>query len=305
MLSKEELMEKAASYAKKGDKKGFAEIMVEFVQPQHITTDYVSLLLNARNLKPGDILAKKIRKGLKVWTHVPGTVPMKGEITITERANYIMDMAQISVTANVWELEQGDIGTVESLRSEMQAKLKDFYMGKVFTALTTIWNASNTPDNYVDAGSVVTKTALDTMINTVIRLNGSVQGIFGVRDALLPITEFAGWNVLGTNTAYNMSVEVSNELARTGWVGSYKGIPLNVIPRDINNPEDNQVLVPTNKILVVGKNVGDFVTFGDTLVQEYTKMDMVPAQWNLTIAEQFGFIVDSAQGIGVIKTANT
>lgn len=302
MYTKDELKEKAASLSK-NDKKAFAEFLVEYIQPQHITTDYIGLLLNTRNLQPGDILAKKIRKGLKVWTHIPGTIPMKGEITISERANYIMDMAQISATANVWELESGELGTVESIRSEMQAKLKDFYMGKVFTALTTVWTAGNTPDNYVDAGSAVTKTALDTMINTVIRKVGNVKAIAGVRDALLPITEFAGWNVLGTNSAYNMTISVSEELSKTGWVGSYKGIPLTVIPRDINNPEDNQVLVPTNKVLVIGENAGEFVTFGNTLVQEYTDPRLVPAQWNLTIAEQFGFLVDHAEALGVIKIA--
>lgn len=299
MFTKDELKEKVASLAK-GDKKAYAEFLVEYVEPGHITTDYISLLLNSRRLMPGDILAKKVRKGLKVWTYVPGTIPMKGEITISERANYIMDGAQISVTANIRELESGELGTVESIRSEMQAKLKDFYMGKVFTALSTIWTAGNTPLNYTAVGSAVTKTALDDMIENIIDAAGNVRAIAGTRDALLPITEFAGWANLST-TAYSMADSVKEELIRTGWVGSYKGIPLTVIPRDRNNPEDNTVMVPTDKVLVVGDDVGDFVTFGDTLVQEYTDMRIVPAQWNLTFAEEFGFMVTNAQGIGVLK----
>jgi hypothetical protein len=298
MLSKEELKQKVASLAK-GDKKALAEFIIEYTDPQHVTFDFVGQLLNTRALKQGDILAKKVRKGLRVFQHVPGTIPLKSEITVQERANYMWDTAQISVTANVKELESGELGTVDSIRTEMQAKMRDFYISKVFTALTTIWTEANTPDNFTDVGADVTKVALDDMIEVVIKATGGVRAIVGVRSALQPITEFAGWATYSSTNV--LADSIAEELARTGWVGQYKGIPLVTVPLD-RDPVTNTVLVPEYKVLVVGQNVGDFVTFGDTYTQEYTDMRLVPAQWNLTFVDEFAFLVDNAQGLGVIET---
>ena len=119
------LKESVASLLKSGDKAALAQLMVEWIQPQHITTDYISLLLNSKALNKGDSLVKKIRKGLKVHTFTPGAIHLAHEITVTERMNYILDGADIKVTANLWELEAGDIGTVGEIRNEMMAKLRD------------------------------------------------------------------------------------------------------------------------------------------------------------------------------------
>jgi len=113
-----EVKEAAASLMKDRSKReAFAEMLVEYVQPNHITLDVIGMLLNTRQLNPGDLLVKKVRKGLKVWTHVPGAIPLKGEITVSERANYVLDMAVIGAQANEWELESGEIGTVDSIRT--------------------------------------------------------------------------------------------------------------------------------------------------------------------------------------------
>ena len=49
----EKLKESVASLMKEGDRSALAELMVEYVQPQHITTDFIGMLLNTRSLKPG------------------------------------------------------------------------------------------------------------------------------------------------------------------------------------------------------------------------------------------------------------
>lgn len=50
------LQEAFASLVKEGNKEAIAELLVEYVEPQHVTTDFIGLLLNTRNLKPGDAL---------------------------------------------------------------------------------------------------------------------------------------------------------------------------------------------------------------------------------------------------------
>ena len=94
-----EVKEAIANTMKSADKKAFAEMMVEWVEPNHITLDIIGMLLNTKQMNPGDMLVKKLRKGLKVWTHVPGSIPLRGEITVTERTNYVLDTAIIGATA--------------------------------------------------------------------------------------------------------------------------------------------------------------------------------------------------------------
>lgn len=292
-----ELMEAVAEKAKH-DKAALAEMLVEWVNPGHITTDFVGMLLNTRTLNPGDMLVKKVRKGIRVFTMVPGSIPLKSEITISERANYVLDMLQTSVTANRWELDAGQIGTVESIRTEMEAKLRDAIMGKVFTALSTVWTAANTANNFTSVGGSVTKTAMDNAINYINKTTSGVKAIVGSRAALTPMMDFVGWSTYDSTDA--MSETVRNQYLQTGWVGSYLGNPVVTIEQEYNNPEDYTKFIPEDKILVIGKNVGEFINFGAPQSQEYTEMKMVPAQWNLTIYQQLGLLVDNADGIYVI-----
>jgi len=297
-----ELKQSVASLMKDAkQREAFSEMMVEYIDPQHITTDFVGLLLNARAMKPGDSLVKKVRKGIRVHTLVPGSIPLSSEITVSERMNYILDGSIVSVTANEWELQSGELGTVDSIRNEMQAKLRDHFMNKVFTALTTIWTAVNTPSNFTNIGSSVTKTALDDMIEHINQTTPGAKAIVGTRAALQPIMAFVGWDSFSSTNA--MIDGIAEELRRTGWVGQYLGVPLVVVRQEYDNPEDYNKLIPEDKILVIGENVGEFVTFGGPQASEWTDPKPVPPQWYFRLYQQYGMIIDNAQGIGVLKVA--
>lgn len=299
----EKLMQEIASLAQDPSKREeFAEMIVEYINPTHITQDFVGLLLNTRSLKPGDALVKKVRKGIKVWTHVPGSIPLASEITVTERMNYILDNSVVSATMNEWELNSGELGTLDSIKNEMQAKLRDHYMNKVFTALTTVWTASNTPDNFTNVGGSVTKVALDAMMDTINNTTTGVKAIVGVRSALLPIIEFAGFGQ-DSGAGFHMIQGVSEEILRTGWLGQYRGAPLTVLQQQYDNPEDYNTLIPTDKILVIGENVGEFITYGTAQSSQFTDPKPIPPQFYLRLFQQYGFMIDNAMGIGVLKVA--
>src|SRR3990167_5968790 len=127
----------------KSQRDAFAEMIVEYVKPNHITVDFISLLLNTRSLKPGDSLVKKLRKGIEVHTLVPGSIHLAHEITVSDRVNYALDGSDVKVQLNQWELENGEIGTIDEIKRETLAKFKDFFQNKVFTALSTVWTAVN------------------------------------------------------------------------------------------------------------------------------------------------------------------
>lgn len=246
-----------------------------------------------------DSLVKKIRKGIKVWTFVPGAIPLSSQITVSDRMNYVLDGAIVDVNFNAWDLQAGDIGTVESIRNEMSAKMRDYIMNKVFTALTTVWTAANTPNNYTAVGGNVTKVALDNGIEYINQqIAGGAKAIVGTRSALYPVMSFAGFNTY-SSTDFQLD-SVREEIFRTGWLGRYMGVPLITIDQQWDNPEDRNALVPTDKILVLGQNVGEFITYGPAQSSMWEDPRPVPPQTYLRSYMQFGMLVDKAEGIFVL-----
>lgn len=299
-MEDKELKESIASLMKdKTQREAFAEMLVEYVQPEHIATDFISLLLDTRNLKPGDLLVKKLRKNnARVRTLVPGSIHLKDEITVQDRINYILDGADIGITANYWELEGGQIGTVDEIRTELLAKLRDFYIGKVFTALTTIWTAANTPLNYTAVNGALNETALKAAIDYINQTTGGAKAIVGVRSALTPVTTFGAFWSDGT-TLHTIPSRIE-EVMRDGWLGSFYGVPILTVPQNFDNPADHNALIPTDKVLVIGNKVGEFITYGTPQSKQWDDMRPTPPQWNFEFYQQFGMIVDKAEGIYVL-----
>ena len=305
-MEEKELKEAVAELMKdKNQREALAEMITEWLQPNHITTDFVSMLLNSRSLNPGDSLVKKVRKGIKARTLVPGSIHLASELTVSERINYILDGVDIKVNANYWELESGELGTVESIKSEMMGKLKDFYINKVFTALTTVWTAANTPLNFTDVSGAgtgaITAAALIAAIDYINETAGGVRMVVSTRHNLTPVTTFgASWDD-GASVINMIVPENVREIMNTGWLGRYYGAPLLGLNQIYDNAEDYNAMIPTDKVLVIGQNVGEFITYGDVKTKQYEDMRPTPPYWNYEIYQQFGLIIDNARGIYVIK----
>jgi len=300
-----ELKEAIASLAKdRGNREALAQMFVEYLEPGHITVDFVNLLLDSRSLKEGDSLVKKLRKGIKVYTLVPGSIHLKSEITVYERANYILDGLDVGVTYNEWEMNAGDIGTVDEIRGEMLAKLKDTFQQKVFTALSSIWTAVNTPNNYVDAGGAITATVLKNGIDYINRTTPGVKAVVGTRAALTPITQFGGFwndgNTVGTDAMWRGLDPQLQEIMQTGWLGKWYGAPIVALDQIYDNFEDYNAFLPEDKVLIIGEKVGEFITYGNVNYKEWTDMRPTPPQWNLEFYQRFGIMIWKADGIYVI-----
>jgi hypothetical protein len=287
----------------KSQRDALASIIVEYVKPNHLTDEFVRGLLPVRSLKPGDSLVKKVRKGIEVRTLVPGAVHLASEITVNERMNYVLDGADVKVTFNTWELESGEIGTLAEIRAEMAAKLRDFYVNKVFTALSSVWNASNTPNNYTSVGGTITGAALESSINYINQNTAGARLIVGARSVVTPITKFAAFWTDGSNTAGSQTA--IDEIRQRGWLGRYYGVPILAVDQIYDNPDDYNALIPTDKILIVGDSVGEFITFGDVKSKMWDDMNPTPPQSFVEIYQQFGMIVDNAQGIYVLDNVTT
>jgi hypothetical protein len=298
-MENKELETAVASIIEKNDRNALAELIVEYTQPNHLADVYMSRILNTRTLKPGDALVRKTRKGIVVRTLVPGSVHLANEITQSERINYVLDGADVKVNYSEWDIENGDIGTVSEIRSEMAKKLNDFYINKGFTALSTVWTAANTPSNFISLGTSITATALQNAINYINSITPGVKAVIGSRAAMTPITNFAGFYTDGSTTVGSQSI--ADEVLKTGKVGTYYGAPLISVDQIYDNPEDYKAMLPVDKILVIGENVGEFITYGEPRWKQWSDMNPTPPMWNIEVYQQFGMLVDFAEGIYIIK----
>jgi hypothetical protein len=305
-MEDKELKEAIAGIMKdKRQRDALAELLVEFIDPTHVTLDFMNALIDARSIKKGDSLIKKIRKGIVVHTFVPGAIPLKSEVTVTERMNWVLDGAQVGLVASEWDLESGDIGTVQSLRAEALLKLRDFYLNKVFSALSTIWTSVNTSSNYTALNGHLTSTALENAIDYINATTSGAKAIVGVRSLLTPITKFgAFWND-GVNTTVPGKIDSQlQQVVDNGFLGKFYGVPIVALNQVWDNPEDRNALLPTDKVIVIGEKVGEFITYGPVKEKQYTDMEPTPPMWNWDAYQEYGMIIDNASGIYLLDKVN-
>jgi hypothetical protein len=181
----------------------------------------------------------------------------------------------------------------------MLAKLRDYYYNKVFTALTSIWKVGTTPNNFTNVGGSITATALENAIDRINQTTPGVKAVIGVRSALTPVTKFGSfWNDGGTQWAgVDSQLE---EVMKTGWLGTYYGAPIIALDQLYDFPDDHNALLPTDKVLVIGEKAGEFITYGDVKRKQWVDMNPTPPYWMIEIYQQFGMIIDNAEGIYVI-----
>jgi hypothetical protein len=236
-------------------------------------------------------------------------VHLASEITISDRINFILDGADVKVTYNEWELERGELGTVDSISAEMRAKLSDFHITKVFTALTTVWDATNTPDNYAtvatadwNAGNSTAEAAVRAAIDRINQVTPGAKIVIGARETMTPTTLFSAfWGDLASTQAFHTADELILRIFESGWLGRYYGVPFVMVDQVWDNPEDYNALVPTNFVLIVGEAAGTFITYGDVRTKQWTDMQPTPPQWYLELYQQFGMIIDNAQGVYLLE----
>ncbi len=299
-MEEKQIKQAIAELMRSGNRSAVAELIVEYVEPQRVAVDFVNLLMNTRTLKPGDALVKKLRKGIEVRTLVPGSVHLASEITVSDRVNYVLDGLDVKVTANEWELESGELGTVEEIRTEMMYKLRMEYYNRIFRALASVWNATNTPNNYTSVATAVNETVLTNAIDRINRTTPGVKAVVGTRAAMAPITKFAAfWSKDASNVGY--SPTLIERIMSEGMLGQYYGAPLVVLDQVWDNLEDYNPQIPDNYVLVIGENVGEFILYGEPKFKEYTDPRPTPPQWFLELYQQFGMLVWNAQGIYVIE----
>lgn len=303
----------------RGMRTAYADLVVETVQPNHLSLDLFSAFMPVVQKNPGDQIGRRVRRGrYPIRTMTPGAKHLTDVLDYQEYVSFMFDRLIAGTSHSVWEIESGEVGTVDQMRSELRADLFDELVSKVFSLLTTVWTAGNTPNNFLDAsGTGVTQAGLDAMMETILNYSGQVRAIVGSRAALLPIYKFAQYREFVLNgtgvDAVAFPTSAFEEFTRTNKVSTYLGVPVVELPQVYRNRLDanstnlgyrgvGQRMIPTDKILVIGDQVGQIALMGGFEYQDYTDPTTQPANYVLHGWQAYGMIVDDVQNIGIIKT---
>lgn len=311
-LTKEELKTAIAEHAKNAGnspngRSALAEIIVRSAEPNHLALDIFNMFMPVTQLNPGDSVMRKVRRGrYPVRQMVPGTMHLTDTVYNAEKVAFMFDRLVAGTSHNLWEVQSGDVGTVEQMRKDLQADVIDSIVAKVFNMLTTVWNATDTANNYTDASSGgITQTVLDAMIENVMERAGGVRAIVGQRRALLPIYDFAGYKGIVTVAGQSgtaLALPQFEEFYRTNRVTEYKGIPLVELNQIFKEslPDVREKLIRTDVTLVIGEDAGTIATMGGFEYQDYTDMRTQPANYVLHGWQAYSLLVDQIDRIGVI-----
>ena len=302
----------------RGFRTAYSDLLIETVEPNHLSLELFNAFMPTVQKKKGDQIGRRVRRGrYPIRSMVPGSKHLTDVLSYQEYYTMMFDRLIAGTSHNVWEIESGEVGTVEQMRKDLRADLFDEIVSRVFSLLTTTWTSGATPSNFVDqSGTGVTQTGLETLMETILNYSGQVRAIIGSRAALLPIYKFAQYRefvLTGTGTdRAAFPTAALDEFLRTMKVSTYLGVPIVELPQVYRNRLDagttsglrnvSQRMIPTDKIVVVGDTAGQVVLMDGFEYQDYTDPTTQPANYVLHGWQAYGLIVDDVQQIGIIKT---
>jgi hypothetical protein len=308
----------------KTDRTAFAEVITEYIDPTYLTLDLAGQFMNTREMTFGDILVKRFKGKYHVQQIVPGQITLGEQITVRDKAlGWNLDILAAKASYNELELRHGGPQfTPETVRSDVRKALEEQIVMRSWNALANIWSTTNAAaltitgaanSNWIDASGALTATALDAAIDHVNYWSGSVRTIIGTETALAPLSTFGQYTLIGAGTEKHY-VTTNGQPAGTFEVTSpygpgskaietYRGVTNIVRLKQIFDETEypKRALLPNDYVLVIGENVGEFITYGGPQTKEWTDMEPTPPYWNFEVWQQFGMMVWNAQGIVKIK----
>jgi hypothetical protein len=117
-----------------------------------------------------------------------------------------------------------------------------------------------------------------------------------------PITKFAQYTPYDPSpTSWGVPVPSAiEEIRRTGFVGQYYGVNIIGLPQVWKSDIEYTPLLPEDKLLVIGENVGEFIIYDDLKTKAWTDMNPTPPVFITEMYQRFGLIVDRQIGIYVL-----
>jgi hypothetical protein len=329
-LTKEQRL--ALAELAKTDRRAFAEVITEYVDPVFLTLDIAGAFMGTREMKFGDILVKRFKGKYHVQQIVPGQITLGEQIVVRDKAMSInLDILSAKAAYNTLELEHGGPAfRPEVVRSDVRKALEERILMRTWNALGNIWTAGNASaltltgsasSNFIDASGALTESVLDTAIDHTNFWSGSVKAIIGTEQALAPLSTFGQYKLVQqtlTGPAYTGHL-LKKEGQEGMWdnrspygdgpkpVESYRGVNNIIRIKQIFDETEYppKPLLPTDFVLVVGDNIGEFITYGGPQTKEFIDNEPTPPYWNFEVWVQFGMMIWNARGLTKIKVTST
>lgn len=310
------------------DRAAYAELVTEYVDPVYLTLDLASTFMPTQEMKFGEMLRRQFKGKYHVQQIVPGQITLGGQITVRDQAlSYNLDILSAKASYNTLEtLHGGPSFTPDAVRSDVQAALAEKVIMRGWNALANIWTAGNSValtipgaanSNFLDASGPLTATLLDAAIDHVNYWSGKVRTIIGTEVALGPLTEFGQYKTFGSTPDikyFTTNGQPTDSFQRVSPYGggpygveSYRGVTNIVrLPQIFDETVfPKRPLLPNDYVLVIGEDVGKFITYGGPQYKEYIDNEPTPPYWNYETWLQFGMMVWNAMGIVKIAVSNT
>lgn len=309
------------------EKRALAEIITEYVDPVYLTLDLAGTFMNTKEMKFGEILVKRFKGKYHVQQIVPGQITLGEQITVRDKAvSYNLDILAAKAAYNMLEVEHGGPQfSPETVRSDVRKALEEKLIMRTWNALANVWTAANasaltipgaTYSNFIDAAGPLNSTVLDNAIDHVNFWSGGVRTIIGTEAALAPLSTFGQYRLIsGTNT--DNFVTINGQPAGTmsnvspfgnasKGVESYRGVSNIVRIKQIFDETEfpPRPLLPNDYVLVIGDNIGQFITYGGPQYKEYVDNEPTPPYWNYETWVQFGMMLWNARGLTKIKVTS-
>ena len=309
------------------DRQAFAELVTEYVDPVYLTLDLASTFMQTKEMKFGEMLRRQFKGKYHVQQIVPGQITLGEQITVRDQAlSYNLDILSAKAEYNTLELEHGGPAyKPETVRSDVRAALQEKILMRSWNALANIWTTGNasaltitgaTYSNFIDAGGPLTSTALDNAIDHVNFWTPGVRTIIGTEAALAPLTTFGQYRLIsGANTDNYVTLDGrtpgtfnnASPFGGTGGVETYRGVSNIVRVKQIFDESvyPKRPLLPNDFVLVIGEDIGQFITYGGPQFKEYIDNRPTPPYWNYETWVQFGMMIWNAKGLVKIKVTST
>lgn len=260
-------------------REALAQKITKYIRLDVEQQDLSGLLLDKEYLTLGQKPEYTLLSKLKAYWHEPGSyAPRTG---MTQKVFHVpTGMISCHPEYELGTLKVGRYGTI----ADQIAAATEEILGQL-NALTfnLILNAIGVGGgNFAAlATNIVTQAALDAAINWVEDQQGGARAIVGRRSILNPISTFS-YNSPGIYSDRQL-----DEIMRTGVVSIYRGLPVIGLPQ--YHDGHGMQTIPSNTILVVGKNMGKFVVEED--VQQMQDTDINDLMWHMHVWTRVGAAV--------------
>ncbi len=265
-----------------------AEVVKISLEDSYNTFDISPKLFDTKHFSYGDKpIFKTKKKGVTAyWTapnsYVPKSRNYDTEITMEFEALGVRPEALLS------ELKTGRLDSLASLIKDGKDAIETSIYQRVYEILAQAYNATSNSDNY-KAVNALDKTALDAGINYIRKKTGSAPTIIADFDICTQIEGFTG---------FSECESLYNEIRDKGLLGRYRGCDILYLP-EILDPVSQKSIVPTDKLMLVGKKIGYAASYGDYDFLQETDID--DKSWNCRIDRELGYCVTKPEGLYVIE----